>query len=145
MNFEVLDRGECLRLLGSVPIGRVVFTERALPAAQPVSFVLFDDAVVFRTAAGSTLAAGARDAVVAFEADEYDPVLGTGWSVLIVGTASEIRDPEQLRLVSGLPLRLWVAGREDHVIRVSIDRVSGRRVQRTSQSSVQCAFRPSAG
>jgi hypothetical protein len=30
-----LDRGECLRLLGKSTIGRVVFTEGALPAAHP--------------------------------------------------------------------------------------------------------------
>src|SRR5438874_6539251 len=102
---EVLDRGESLRLLGTVPIGRVVFTEQALPAAQPVSFALFDDAVVFRATAGSRLAAAARDAVVAFEADEFDPTLRSGWSVLVVGRAREIRDPEVLRLIGGLPLR----------------------------------------
>jgi uncharacterized protein len=143
--FEVLDRAECLRLLGSVPIGRVVFSEQALPAAQPVGFVLFDGAVVFRTATGSRLAAGARDAVVAFEADEFDPGRGTGWSVLVVGQAAEIRDPEQLRLVGRLPLRPWTRGRRDHVMRVSIDRVTGRRVWPASAAPVRCAFRPSAG
>ena len=37
---EILDREDCLGLLASVPLGRVVFTDRALPAIQPVNFVL---------------------------------------------------------------------------------------------------------
>ncbi|WP_225978148.1 pyridoxamine 5'-phosphate oxidase family protein [Gandjariella thermophila] len=145
MRFEVLDRGECLRLLGSVPIGRVVFSEHALPAAQPVGFALFDGAVVFRTATDSGLSAGVRGTVVAFEADEFDPVVGSGWSVLVVGTASEVRDPEQLRLISGLPLRCWVPGRQEHVIRVSIDRVTGRRVECVPQNHLPHACHPSPG
>jgi len=75
---EALDRGECLRLLGSVSIGRIIFTEHALPAAEPVNFALLGDAVVFRTAAGSRLAAAARNAVVAFEADEFHPATRAG-------------------------------------------------------------------
>src|SRR5207248_182284 len=87
---EALDRGECLRLLGSVSIGRIIFTEHALPAAEPVNFALLGDAVVFRTAAGSRLAAAARNAVVAFEADEFHPATNTGWSVLVVGGRMEL-------------------------------------------------------
>lgn len=145
VGIEVLDRDECLRLLASVPIGRIVFTERALPAAQPVSFVLFEDGVLFRTAAGSTLSGAARNAVVAFEADEFDAARHTGWSVLVVGNAVEVRDPATLRLINALPLRPWVTGQRDHVIRISIDRVTGRRILPTSQSSVECAFGPTAG
>jgi len=38
-----LDRGECLRLLGKSTVGRVVFTEGALPAAHPVTYLLDDE------------------------------------------------------------------------------------------------------
>ena len=34
---HTLDRAECLRLLQTVPVVRIVFTESALPAVQPVS------------------------------------------------------------------------------------------------------------
>ncbi|WP_308211793.1 pyridoxamine 5'-phosphate oxidase family protein [Actinoallomurus soli] len=71
---EVLGRQECLALLGAVPIGRIVFTDRALPAVWPVNFALSGGDVVIRTMAGSKPAAAARGAVVAFEADEFDPV-----------------------------------------------------------------------
>ncbi len=69
---EILSREECLDLLSSSPIGRIVFTDRALPAVQPVNFCLFEGNVVIRTMAGSKLAAAARNAVVAFEVDDFD-------------------------------------------------------------------------
>lgn len=37
---EQLDRSEALRLLGTVPLGRIVFTHQALPAIRPVNHVV---------------------------------------------------------------------------------------------------------
>src|SRR5262245_47213677 len=93
---EILERGECLALLGSVPLGRVVFTERALPAVQPVNFVLDEECVVIRTAPRSTLATAMPGAVVAFEADHFDGAGATGWSVTVVGKARTVRDPAEV-------------------------------------------------
>jgi hypothetical protein len=49
---------ECLRLLDGPIIGRVIFTDAAMPAAQPVTVVTFlldGKDVVFRTRNGSKL------------------------------------------------------------------------------------------
>ncbi|CAG7633372.1 hypothetical protein E143388_07494 [Rhodococcus opacus] len=35
---SVLPVAECIRLLRSVPVGRMVFTENAAPALRPVTF-----------------------------------------------------------------------------------------------------------
>ena len=43
-----LSREECLRLIGEVPVGRVVFTQRALPAVRVVSHLVEADQIVFR-------------------------------------------------------------------------------------------------
>lgn len=125
---EVLDRVECLRLLRSVSVGRIVFTERALPAVQPVNFVVLDEAIWFRTGEGSKLAVAARGAIVAFQADEFDAELRSGWSVTALGQAEEVRDPELIRAVRRLPLRTWAPGQRDHLIRVGVHEVSGRRL-----------------
>src|SRR5246127_4978872 len=37
---EHLSRGECMRLVGSVPLGRIVYTRQALPAVELVNFAL---------------------------------------------------------------------------------------------------------
>lgn len=69
---EVLGSDECLRLLGSVPVGRVVFTEKALPAVHPVNFLVHAGAVIIRSGNGRSLTAGVDGAVVAFEVDDID-------------------------------------------------------------------------
>jgi nitroimidazol reductase NimA-like FMN-containing flavoprotein (pyridoxamine 5'-phosphate oxidase superfamily) len=87
---EVLNRRQCLDLMQAVRVGRLVFTEDALPAVQPVNFRLWRDDVVIRVAGGAKLTAAAHNLVVAFEADELDPDLRTGWSVPSSGTRSRL-------------------------------------------------------
>ncbi|GII76294.1 pyridoxamine 5'-phosphate oxidase [Sphaerisporangium rufum] len=125
---QVLSREECLELLASVPVGRIVFTDRALPAVQPVNFVLDRGLVVIRTTSGSRLAAAAGDTVVAFEADEFDAVLRTGWSVTMVGHARGVRDAAEADRLRRLPLAPWAPGTREHFIVLRPEQVSGRRM-----------------
>ncbi|MEN3533732.1 pyridoxamine 5'-phosphate oxidase family protein [Microbispora sp. ZYX-F-249] len=127
---EILSGGECLDLLASAPIGRIVFTDRALPAVQPVNFCLLDGNIVIRTAAGSKLAAAARNAIVAFEADDFDVSCRTGWSVTAVGPARAVSEPEEIARLSALPLTPWVPGNRDHFIVMAPEQISGRRLTR---------------
>ena len=89
----VLSQRECLALLRTEQVGRVVFTERALPAVVPITFAVLDDAIVLATRAGTRLARSARGGVLAFEADRLDPVTRTGWSVVVTGMAEYVVDP----------------------------------------------------
>jgi uncharacterized protein len=132
---EVLDRAECVRLLRSVAVGRIVFTDQALPAVQPVNFAVLGDAVLFRTTQGSKLSAAARNAIVAFEADQFDNGLRNGWSVVIVGHAAEVLDRDELHQINTLPLRTWKPSGPEHVIRISIERISGRRVRQATPAN----------
>ena len=88
---EVLGRAEALRLLGTVGIGRLAYTQAALPAIRPVSFSLHGDDVLIPIRRDSPLIDALRGSVVAFEADAYDAALRTGWTVAVVG-ASRILD-----------------------------------------------------
>src|SRR5262245_56603171 len=81
---EVLSRSECIELMGSVPIGRIVFTHQALPAIRPFSFTVVNGTVVIPTRPGSNLASAAPGAVVAFQADAFDANASSGWSVTVV-------------------------------------------------------------
>lgn len=127
---QVLSPEECLRMLASARIGRVVFTDRALPAVQPVIYCLDGTDIVLRTAAGSTLAAATRNAVVAFEADDFDPDLRSGWSVTAVGHARAVHDPRELAGLAELPLTLWTPGERDHYVIIRAEQLSGRRIPR---------------
>jgi hypothetical protein len=119
-------------LLASVPIGRVVVTQQALPAVSPVHFAVVDDGIVFRASAGGAVATGASDAIVAFEADQVDAGSGSGWSVVVVGQAREIPDGAGRSRGGGLGLRSWAPQQPSCLIRLSLDRISGRRTPSAS-------------
>jgi nitroimidazol reductase NimA-like FMN-containing flavoprotein (pyridoxamine 5'-phosphate oxidase superfamily) len=125
---EVLDRRECLALLAATPVGRIIFTHRALPAVEPVNFVLDGDTIVIRTGPGAKLTAAGKNAVVAFEIDEIDINEHTGWSVTVVGRSEEVRDEAERSRLARLPLRPWAPGEHDHFIRIRIEVVTGRRI-----------------
>ncbi|MCV7300572.1 pyridoxamine 5'-phosphate oxidase family protein [Mycobacterium barrassiae] len=124
---DVLNRRQCLDLLQQVRVGRLVFTEDALPAVQPVNFRLWHDDIVIRVAGGPKLDAATDNQVVAFEADELDPDLRTGWSVTVVGHAQRITDVDDLVQVSGTFVEPWVEGRRDHFVRIRTEKITGRR------------------
>ncbi len=128
---SVLAPDECLRLLGSVQIGRVGLSIRALPVVLPVNFCLFDGDIVFRTVNGTKFHEAAKGAVVAFEADGYDIDGASGWSVLVQGASRVVADPLELRQVAALPIEPWALdGTADRFVRIAISNVSGRRFQR---------------
>jgi len=90
-----LTRVDCLHLLAAHGLGRVVFTTSAMPAVQPVRYVLHGDEVVFQVTDGGPLSTATRHAVVVgFQVDDIDPVTHAGWSVLGVGQAYEITDAD---------------------------------------------------
>ena len=99
-----------MRLLGSVPVGRIVYTRQALPAVELVNFALVDGDIVIKTSAEGKLAAATRGAVVAFEADSVDTRGHAGWSVAIVGQARAVTDGEETRRLERVALTSWVPG-----------------------------------
>jgi uncharacterized protein len=127
MDLETIPRDEALRLMATVPVGRIVFTVRALPAVLPVNFVLDGGDVVVRTGPGSKLSAALRNAVVAFQVDRISEQTQSGWSVTITGRAEEIRDRTRIARLDGI-LRSWAGGDRDHFIRIPTELVSGRRL-----------------
>ena len=124
---DVLNRRQCLDLLQEVRVGRLVVIEDGLPSVQPVNFRLWRDDVVMRVAGGAKLAAAAENLVVAFEADELDPDLRTGWSVTVVGHAQAVTDVDELVELAGTFVEPWVEGRRDHFVRIRTEKMTGRR------------------
>ena len=121
-----LDREECLRLLAGGIVGRVVFTEAALPAAHPVTYLLDGDEVVFRTAGGGKLAAATLHRIVAFQTDEIDSTGRTGWSVLGIGEAYEVTDPRRLAVLADRLPESWAASQGGHTVAIPLQRLTGR-------------------
>ena len=125
---EHLPRDVCIRLMASVPVGRIVYTRQALPAVELVNFALHSGDIIIRTDAGSKLAAATQGTVVAFEADSVDVAGHAGWSVTIVGQARAVTDSEEIRDLEQIALTAWAPGKQDHYIRISPAIVHGRRL-----------------
>lgn len=125
---EGLTRQECLDLLATTTLGRVAVTIGAVPAVLPVNYALLDGAVVFRSAPGTKLSAAVLGTVVAFEVDQADSAHQSGWSVLVVGHAVELREGPELDAARQLPLQAWAGGGRDHFVRIDPERISGRRL-----------------
>lgn len=125
----ILSREECLELLGQATVGRVAVSMNALPAIFPVNFGLCGEEVVFRTGTGMKLAAAVTNSVVAFEVDEIDYEHHSGWSVLVVGTASEVMGAAELEAADELNLRPWAHGvAQTRYIHIDTRIISGRRL-----------------
>ncbi|MFJ4621869.1 pyridoxamine 5'-phosphate oxidase family protein [Streptomyces sp. NPDC088812] len=123
-----LDERECRALLSTHGVGRVSLTAPDGPAVVPVNYEVVDEAIAFRTAPGAVPAAAVGHEV-AFEVDRVDEAMSRGWSVLAVGRARAVTDPDAVRRLderahtepwAGGPRTLWVA--------MDIDRLSGRRI-----------------
>lgn len=102
-------RGEALTLLASVPLGRIVFTENAMPAVSPASHLVSRGSLIARSHDGSAVVPsssahsdisqpgeGTRGTVVAYQADHIDLDSRLGWSVVVTGPATPVEDPAEI-------------------------------------------------
>lgn len=124
----ILDRSECLRLLATVPVGRLIFTAGALPTVRMMNFVLAGDVIVLRTAAGTAAARKAAGSVVAFEADTVDAATSSGWSVTVTGWATLVTDPDTVAACADLPLAPWAPGDRDQFVTIRTEVVHGQQI-----------------
>jgi hypothetical protein len=125
---DPLSRTECMRLLASVPIGRIVYTRQALPAVELVNFTIADGDIIIRTDASGKLSAAANGTVVAFEADSVDLPRQAGWSVTVVGRSRAVTEGEEARRLERVGLSAWAPGRRDCFIVITPEIVNGRRL-----------------
>ncbi len=128
---EEMGEATCRALLRTATFGRIAFTEGALPAVQPVAFVVDGAEIVIPTTRGSKVAAASRHTVVAFEVDDVDLAERTGWSVTVVGPSRVIEDAEEIHRLDAYGVRPWAPGGADHCyVGITMGLVRGRRVHR---------------
>ena len=126
---EILHLGDCFLLLQSVPVGRIGFVAGGEVVIVPVNFLVDGQDVVFKTGAGSKLAAVDVGHYVAFEADSYDAATETGWSVVVNGLAEFIAAAEEVARLDGLGLSSWGEGTSGPVwVRIRPSSITGRRI-----------------
>ena len=122
-------------MLGTVQVGRLIFTVNALPAVRVMNFAVVGGLIVLRTAADTTVARKVDDAIVAFEADALDVATASGWSVVVTGRATRVTDPDLIARYRNVPLKPWAPGERDQFLTITIEMLEGRRVSRPAEFS----------
>ena len=97
-----------------------------------MNYRVIDGAIVFWTSPGSKMSAAVEGAVVAFEVDDYQLADRSGWSVIAVGRAEVVTDPDVTARARATHLQPFVDGRRDTLVRIEPTFLSGRRVTHIS-------------
>jgi nitroimidazol reductase NimA-like FMN-containing flavoprotein (pyridoxamine 5'-phosphate oxidase superfamily) len=128
--FRELSEQDCTTRLRGTTVGRVAICTPDGPVIIPVNYVMDDETVVVRTAPYTLLAGHAWDQI-AFEIDELDHDMQRGWSVLVVGQASPVEDPDEITDSQQLSkLTPWAPGSRNMFIKIKPQRITGREVAR---------------
>jgi|SRR5579859_6155411 len=126
---EILPFEICLQLLRTVPVGRVSFFADGEITVLPVNHGMDGQDPVFRSTRGSKLSASADQNLVAFEADAYDQLTQSGWSVLVHGRAEVIYEDAEIERLDCLGLHSWVTAEyRPFWIRIRPAEITGRRI-----------------
>ncbi|HTZ92662.1 MAG TPA: pyridoxamine 5'-phosphate oxidase family protein [Streptosporangiaceae bacterium] len=139
----ILPLEDCLRLLGSVPVGRIGFHADGEMVVLPVNHVVDGQSVAFRTATGSKLSSAEGQSNVVFEADDYDAGRRTGWSVVVTGQAEIVYDDAEIDALERLDLDSWGDEADRPFwIRIRPESVSGRLIASRGSAAADTAQLP---
>lgn len=124
---ELLEPEDCLRMLGSARLARVLISVRCLPAALPVFVQVSGRRVLVASAEEAVIEAARRGDVLAVQLDGTDTD-GSTWSVQVTGI-STLGDPDSVP-DAGSQHRLIEAIRDGAtLVDVSVTVVHGERIR----------------
>jgi hypothetical protein len=118
---------ECVHALRSVPTGRLLYTEDALPAVRQVTFAAPRSEIIIATDNESWFARFDRT-FVAFEAGHVESETRAGWSVVVLGHARTATGTEYLSGFDHTGPFPWTIQSSDCYLVLDIEYVTGRRL-----------------
>ncbi|HEX4658899.1 MAG TPA: pyridoxamine 5'-phosphate oxidase family protein [Streptosporangiaceae bacterium] len=129
-----MSEPECLELLASGGLGRLVYNSRYGPTALPVAYRIDGGSVVLGTwdpVIDEDLRTGIAQAEyhVAVEADQIDVDAREGWFVLVRGAAHHLDTEAERAPFIDAGLEPWVEGVPAHFIRVNPTSIWGNRTR----------------
>ena len=133
---EPLSEAECMRLLASGGLGRLVYNSRYGPTAMPTVYRIEGESVVLGTWDPALFDEDLRTGIahaeyqVAVEADQLDLEAREGWIVLVRGAAHHLDTEAERAPLIGAGLEPWIDGVAAHFIRVTPTSTWGNRVIR---------------
>jgi len=133
---EQLDEAECMELLATDGMARLIFTSRYGPTALPVMYKIDAGSIVLGTwnpVFDEDLRTGIADAdyQVGFEADRIDPQARQGWVVLARGAAHHLDTEAERAPIVDAGLEPWIEEIPAHYIRVTPTTIYGMRIRPT--------------
>jgi hypothetical protein len=126
MELDKLTAPECWALLGQNGVGRVGYSERALPVIIPVGYTIVGQRVMLRCR-GAGLAGRLDGQVVAFEVDHVEPGEQAGWSVLVTGTCKVLTAAGEVVRARSVPPS-WAGPDHQTLVAITPGKVEGRRI-----------------
>ena len=110
-------------------VGRVAMATPVGPRIVPVNYHVHGAAIVFRTAPYSELSSYGWDTDLAFEVDDYDPGTEAAWSVVALGRARVMDDPDEIRRVRAeRDVWPWAAGSRNLFVKLAWRQLTGVRL-----------------
>jgi hypothetical protein len=124
---EHLAESDCWALVRSAEVGRLAVSIGDHPDVFPINHFVDGNSIIFRSAAGTKLAAAVLGRAVAFEVDGYEVDGGVAWSVVVKGKARQIENMFEFLDAEQLPLFPWHIGPKPNFVRIEPDEITGRR------------------
>jgi len=125
---EILDDDTCWDLLADAEVGRVVFVDGDDIEVFPVNHSIGGRSILFRSAPGAKLELVAEHPRVAFEVDGHTDE--QAWSVIVWGVAERLSFDDEIEHSGILSLVSWAPDEKYNYVRITPDRMSGRRFRR---------------
>ena len=121
---QALTAKSCERLLAPGGVGVLALARSGAPVLRPVNFAVRRGSILIRTGEGQVRAAAEAASAASFVIMSADRLEHTGWSVIVTGTLSLREDAGE-----DVPPRPWAPGARTSLVALSIDELSGRRVE----------------
>jgi len=125
---EMIDRDECLKLLGQHRVGRLGYIDDGWPTVVPVNYSIDGDKIFIRSLPGHKLETANQRHVACIEVDQVDEWARTGWSVVVHGPLEVITDPDVLKTAWANDPDPWVKAPRWHWLKLAPLSITGRRL-----------------
>jgi uncharacterized protein len=127
---EEISADECLALLGTGRIGRLVYSDDLGPVAVPVNYAMAGHRIVIRVGGGAKRRA-MEQPLLAFEVDHIDDAEQAGWSVIARGAGQEVpadQVPSLLHILGRDFPAPWASGVHNVWLVITPQILTGRRL-----------------
>lgn len=122
---QVVGLGRSWELLRAQRVGRLAFSDRALPTIRPLNYTVVGSHLVLRV--GVDLARRLEGQVVAFEVDDIVDGQASGTSVVVTATARRLVGATAVLSAAHLPPS-WAGVDHQNIVFLAIGDIQGRRL-----------------